>query len=233
MTQPSTPQRSNEGFLQPVERPALRWLAERMPAWVSPDILTGIGFFGACVAAGSYILAGWHPGFLWLATLGLIVNWFGDSLDGNLARYRKIERPRYGFFLDQNIDAFAQLMFATAFGLSGYIRFDVAIFTLATYFLMTIFSLVRSIAANIFAITTAGIGLTEIRLGFAALNVMLYFYPPVPFVVAGFSFSYPDAIAVLWVGSMLITFAIVTRSQLRRLAAEERPVTDVGLKVRS
>lgn len=224
MAPPFTPRRTNQGILQPLERPTLQWLAQRMPGWVTPDILTGIGFIGICMAAGAYLLAAQCPAFLWLASAGLVVNWFGDSLDGTLARYRKIERPRYGFFLDQNLDALAQLLFVTAFGLSGYIRFDVAMFTLATYFLMTIFSLVRTIAANVFAITMAGIGLTEIRIAYVVLNALMYFYPPTPFAVAGFSLSYPDAIAIAWAGSMLITFVISAKIQLQKLAAEEGPL---------
>ena len=101
MAQISMPQRSNEGLLQPLERPALLWIVQRMPNWVTPNFLTGIGFLGACLAAGSYVLSRWQPAFLWISSFGLIVNWFGDSLDGSLARFRKIERPRYGFFLDQ------------------------------------------------------------------------------------------------------------------------------------
>lgn len=223
MAPPFTPRRTNQGILQPLERPTLQWLAQRIPGWVTPDILTGIGFIGVCMAGGAYLLANRCPAFLWLASAGLVVNWFGDSLDGTLARYRKIERPRYGFFLDQNLDALAQLLFVTAFGLSGYIRFDVAMFTLATYFLMTIFSLVRTIAANIFAITMAGVGLTEIRIGYVVLNALMYFYPPTPYDVAGVSLAYPDGIAIVWAVSMLITFVISTKIQLQKLAAEEAP----------
>ncbi|CAM9794596.1 unnamed protein product, partial [Phaeothamnion confervicola] len=172
------PARNNDGLLQPLERPVLLWLAERMPPWMTPDLLTGIGFLGACLAAISYGLVRWEPAFLWLASIGLLINWFGDSLDGNLARYRNIERPRYGFFLDQNLDAVAQLLFAIGIGLSGLIRFELSMFTLGTYFLLSILSLVRAIVTNVFAMTYGTIGLTELRLAFLILNVTMYFAPP-------------------------------------------------------
>ena len=98
------PARLNNSILQRLEQPALAWMASRLPARVTPDLLTGIGLFGSLVAAGAYMAAASHPAYLWLASFGLAMNWFGDSLDGSIARMRKIERPRYGFFLDQNIE---------------------------------------------------------------------------------------------------------------------------------
>lgn len=90
--------RVNKILLGPIERPALSWLAQKMPAWVTPDKLTITGFLGTILVAVSYVLTNQNHAFLWLASLGLVINWFGDSLDGTLARYRKIERPQYGFF---------------------------------------------------------------------------------------------------------------------------------------
>jgi archaetidylinositol phosphate synthase len=222
MAQPSMPRRANGGFLQPLERPALYWLALRMPAWVTPDRLTAFAFIGAATTAAGYVLARWHPAFLWLATAGLMVNWFGDSLDGTIARFRNIERPRYGFFLDQNLDALAQLLIAAGIGFSGFIRFELAILALAIYFLLTIFSLVNAVVSNVFALTYSGFGLTEIRVSISILNAIMFFFPPTPFQFAGLSLSYPEALAILWIVSMLIIFVIETRHQLRHLSAEEQ-----------
>ena len=91
-----------------------------MPSWVTPDFLTAIGFAGALITFGAYVLAGWDATWLWVASLGFVVNWFGDSLDGSLARYRQIERPRYGYFLDNAIDLVTQLLLAAGIALSGY-----------------------------------------------------------------------------------------------------------------
>lgn len=222
MAQTSMPQRSNEGFLQPLERPVLLWMAQRMPTWVTPDFLTGVGFLGACMAAGGYALSRWHPAFLWLATLGLLVNWLGDSLDGSLARFRKIERPRYGFFLDQNLDALEQLIFTIGVGLSGFIRFEVAIATLAMYFLMSILSLTRAVVSNVYAITHLGFGLTELRVAFAILNALMFFFPPHPILIARLDFNYAEILSVAWVTSILVTFLVSFRSELRELN-EKKP----------
>jgi len=102
--------RVNKILLGPLERPALAWLAKKMPAWVTPDTLTVTGFLGTILVAVSYVLTNQHHAFLWLASLGLVINWFGDSLDGTLARYRNIERPRYGFFVDHAMDGLGEVL---------------------------------------------------------------------------------------------------------------------------
>ena len=96
--------RVNDILLGPLERPALQWLAAHLPAWATPDMMTVIGIIGALVITLGYGLSQFHPAFLWLATLGFIINWFGDSLDGTLARIRHIERPKYGFYIDHVTD---------------------------------------------------------------------------------------------------------------------------------
>lgn len=219
----SLPRRTNEGLLQAFERPALSWLAQRMPSWVTPNMLTGVGFLGACIAALAYALSRSHPDFLWLATLGLLINWFGDSLDGTIARVRNIERPRFGFFLDQNLDAFAQFMFAIGVGLSGYVRFDLVMVTFAAYLLMTILNLVRAVVSHVFALTFSGIGLTELRLGFAVFNVLVYFFPPKPIAALGLGLSFYDIFAVLWILTMVVSFLVDFRAGLQELAIEEPP----------
>src|SRR5512147_2001859 len=118
--------RVNDILLGPLERPALQWLAARLPAWVTPDLLTGLGLFASVIIFLAYTATNLDKGFLWLASLGFVLNWFGDSLDGTLARYRKIERPRYGFFVDHIVDAASECMVFLGIGLSPYVRFDLA-----------------------------------------------------------------------------------------------------------
>ena len=220
-------QRINQGWLTPLEAPALAWLARRMPPWITPDILTGIGFAGLMVSAVSYAFSGWQPALLWLASAGLLINWFGDSLDGTLARYRRIERPRYGYFLDQNIDALAQYILAIGIGLSGYIRFEFSLLAIAAYFMISILSFTRALVSRVFAITYAGVGPTEIRVAFATWNALMFFFPPTPLNVYG-ALSYADLLALLWTGSIVISFLISFRAELRRLAQEEPPRTPQG-----
>ena len=94
MTDIKPHQRINDILLAPLEKPALQWLVVRLPGWISPDILTFIGILGAVMIFSSYCLSNKYPELLWLASLGFVVNWFGDSLDGNLARYRTLASPK-------------------------------------------------------------------------------------------------------------------------------------------
>src|SRR5580692_7458317 len=111
--------RSNQGFLAPIESWALYRLAAHMPAWVTPNCLTALGFVGAVIVFVGYALVTFHSGLLWIATMGLAINWLGDSVDGTLARYRGIERPRFGFYLDNSIDVLEQLLIVLGLALSG------------------------------------------------------------------------------------------------------------------
>src|ERR1041385_6680666 len=156
-------QRSNDGWLQPIERPVLRWLAERMPPWITPDRLTAIGFLGAVICLISYWQAATHPAWFWLATIGLLLNWFGDSLDGTLARYRKIERPRYGYFVDSGLDVAEQFIVPGGVGLSGYIRWDLSFLALSAFLMMSVLTLLRVQVAGVYQLTYGGMGPTEIR----------------------------------------------------------------------
>ena len=113
-------ERVNDILLGPLERPALKWLVEKMPKWVSPNLLTAVGLIAAVVIFLSYWLTNVSENFLWLASFGFILNWFGDSLDGSLARFRKIERPKFGYFIDHTVDAFTQLLVLLGIGLFAF-----------------------------------------------------------------------------------------------------------------
>ncbi|MGH6845273.1 MAG: CDP-alcohol phosphatidyltransferase family protein, partial [Methylocella sp.] len=131
--------RVQDNILAHRERDCLDWLCRHMPGAVTPDRLTGFAAGGACLVFASYVATSLHPGFFWLATLGLIIHWFGDSLDGSLARYRRIDRPRYGYFLDHSVDALCNLTIMAGAGLSAYIRLDVALFALLGYFMLCMY----------------------------------------------------------------------------------------------
>ncbi|MGW8318466.1 MAG: CDP-alcohol phosphatidyltransferase family protein [Candidatus Promineifilaceae bacterium] len=167
--------RVNDILLGPLERPALKWLAGRMPPWVNPDTLTVIGILGAVVIFAGYVLSLLNRNFLWLAIFGYFVNWFGDSLDGTLARYRKIERPKYGFFVDHTVDAFSQVLIFLGFGLSPYLSFGVASVALVGYLLMSIYVYVDTYVTGQFKISYGKFGPTEMRLIAVIANIVMYF----------------------------------------------------------
>ncbi len=167
--------RVNDILLGPLERPALQWLAAHMPAWMNPDILTGIGVVGAVIIFFSYWLSNEVPAFLWVASLGFVINWFGDSLDGTLARYRKIERPKYGFFVDHTVDCFSEVLVVMGLGLSPYVTFSVACLALIGYLLMSVLVYIRTYVYGVFQISYGKFGPTEVRVILILLNVVMYF----------------------------------------------------------
>ena len=167
--------RVNDILLGPLERPALRWLAAHMPGPVTPDTLTVIGIIGAVMIFAAYWLSNLDRNFLWLANLGFVINWFGDSLDGTLARHRKIQRPAYGFFVDHTVDALSEVLVFLGLGLSPYVDLTIACLALIGYLLMSILVYVRTYAQGVFKISYIGIGPTEMRAIAMIANTIIYF----------------------------------------------------------
>jgi archaetidylinositol phosphate synthase len=171
-----THSRVNDILLGPLERPTLKWLAEHMPAWVTPDILTGVGVFGAGVILLGFWLVNFNRIFLWLASLGFVINWFGDSMDGTLARYRKAQRPRYGFFVDHTVDSFNEVVIFLGLGISPLMRFEIASVALVGYLLMSILIFVRTCVVGEFKISYGKLGPTEARAIAVGVNSLIYFF---------------------------------------------------------
>lgn len=168
--------RIQESLLTPLERPVLKWLAQRMPAWVLPDRLTAFGVFGAALIPLGFGLSGIHRAYLWLVVAGFIINWFGDSLDGTVARYRKRERPRYGFFIDHTVDVINTMLMFLGFGLSPYADFRPAACALIGYAALSQLSYINTIVTGEFRISGGKFGPTEARLIGIALTVALFLF---------------------------------------------------------
>ena len=169
--------RVQKSILSKMEKKLLERIANRLSKRINPDHLTGIGLIGAFLAGGGYILSNFGKGFLWLSSLGFIVNWVGDSLDGTLARVRKIQRPTYGFYLDHNVDAITALVIAIGAGISPFFSFAVAMFILVGYFLLCIFTYINTYLKGSFKISYSGMGPTELRLVIIFLNCLFFFLP--------------------------------------------------------
>lgn len=206
--------RVNDILLGPLERPALRWLASHMPAWVTPDLCTVVGVIGALGILLSYALTALSPVFLWLASVFFVVNWFGDSLDGTLARHRHIERPRYGFFLDHTVDAATEVMIFLGLGLTPHISFVMASLLLIAYLLLSVLVYVRTTVIGEFKISYGRLGPTEVRVLAILLNTAMYFggIQTISFLVASrypVSFS-PYDLFVAVIALLLLYFFTVT-----------------------
>jgi archaetidylinositol phosphate synthase len=147
-------------------------MAERLSSRILPDHLTALGLAGALAASVGYVASRWSIHWLWLACAGLLLNWIGDSLDGTLARLRRIERPRYGFFVDHTSDLFAQAMIFLALGLSPCAHFAVACTGLIAFLMAFVYSLICAKVSDTLRITYFGFGPTEIRALLIAGNLL-------------------------------------------------------------
>jgi archaetidylinositol phosphate synthase len=204
--------RLQNSFTAASERRALLWLAARMPSSINSDHLTILGFAAMFLAGCSYALARWTPWGLLLATLFLALNWFGDSLDGTLARVRNRQRPRYGFYVDHMIDSFGALFLMGGLAASGYIDWRIATGLLVAFLLLSIESYLASYTLGIFRLSFAKFGPTEIRILLGIANAILFFLPAAR--IPGWSHRLLDiggAIAIVAMTAMAI-FAAVTHT---------------------
>jgi archaetidylinositol phosphate synthase len=207
MTDISKHKRVNDILLGPLERPALKWLAAHLPKWVTPDICTLIGVIGAFLIAASYGLSRLNHNYLWLASLGFVINWFGDSLDGTLARFRHIERPVFGFFIDHTVDAFNEMIIFLGLGVTFYVNFSVACLALIGYLLLSVVVYIRTCVAGEFKISYGKLGPTEIRVLAILLNIWMYFGGVQIVSIGNYSFSPYDLIVAL-IALLLMFFFI-------------------------
>ena len=169
--------RLQNSFTAAPERQALLWLAARMPPSINSDHLTLLGFVAMFLAGGSYVLARWNTWGLLLATLCLVLNWLGDSLDGTLARVRNRQRPRYGFYVDHMSDSFGALFLMGGLAASGYIDWRIAMGLLIAFLLLSIESYLASYTLGVFRLSFAKFGPTELRILLAIANTILFFMP--------------------------------------------------------
>lgn len=170
--------RIQTSILNALEKKVLVWLAERQPKWMTSDILTYIGVFGAAVIAIGYILTPLNHNFLWLSSLGFVINWYGDSLDGTLARVRKKQRPIYGYYLDHTVDAINEVMIFVGVGLSGLMHLEIALLALVMYLLMTVNVSINAHLKKEFKLTYASLGPTEFRIIMMLINTLLVLIRP-------------------------------------------------------
>lgn len=170
--------RIQTSVLNAAEKKVLVWLAQRQPRWMTSDILTYIGTFGAIVIAAGYVLSAWNPAFLWISSMGFVINWYGDSLDGTLARVRNLQRPVYGYYLDHTIDAINEVIIFVGVGLSGLIHLEIALLALVMYLLMTINVSINAHLKKEFRLTYAKMGPTEFRIIMIIINTMFALVRP-------------------------------------------------------
>jgi phosphatidylglycerophosphate synthase len=156
------------------EKRLLRAVAARLPRWITSDHLTLLGVLASVAVGAGYALTSHDVRWLWLASLGLVVNWFGDSLDGTLARVRQAERPRYGYYLDHLVDAFSTAVIGVGIGLSPFVRIEVALLLVVAYLALSINVYLETAVFGVFKLSYGRIGPTEARLILIGLNLLLW-----------------------------------------------------------
>ena len=172
---PTTPiKRIQENVLARQERRLLNWICPRLPQWVTPDQLTSLALIAAGFVFAGYALSVYDRNWLWMSVAGYVVHWFGDSLDGSLARHRSIERPRYGYFVDHSADALGALFIVAGIGASPYVRLDISLIALAGYYLLAIHAFLSARVVNELKLSHIAAGPTELRLILIGLTGSMY-----------------------------------------------------------
>jgi archaetidylinositol phosphate synthase len=209
--------RLQESFTASAERKALAWLALRLPARVNSDHLTLLGFIAMFFAGASYALARTNRAGLLLATFFLAVNWFGDSLDGTLARLRNRQRPRYGFYVDHMIDTFGGFFLVGGLAMSGFIDWRIAFGMFVAFLMLSVEVYLAAYSVGIFQLSFAKFGPTEIRILLALGNVALWFHPDTRIFGSSYRiFDVGGIIAIAGMALMLIVSTIFNTVKLYR-----------------
>jgi phosphatidylglycerophosphate synthase len=212
------PTRIQESVFAAIEKRLLIWLAERVPVRINSDHLTVLGFAAQLLTGFSYALA--RLDNLWLlAAIGFIaLNWFGDSLDGTLARVRNQQRPRYGFYVDHILDSIGSVALMTGLAFSGYMSPAIAISLLVLFLLLSIQSYLATCTLGEFRMSFWSFGPTELRLLLIAGNLALFCWQA---VLHGHHrlFDFGGAIGIAGMSAMLIFFTV---KNVIRLYDEER-----------
>jgi archaetidylinositol phosphate synthase len=199
----------------------LEWIARRLPAWVMPDHLTALGVLAAVGIAVAYVLSNGDPVWLWAASGLLVVHWLGDSLDGTLARVRRTERPRYGYYLDHLVDAVATALIGIGLGLSPYMLLATGLVVVIAYLVLSINTYLETNTLGVFSLGYGRLGPTEARLALIAVNTLLALGVVPAVSMLGLDVSALDVVGLGAVGAMLAALGLRAARNLRELARRE------------
>ena len=217
-------QRIQTSFINGIEKRALVWLAKRMPRWVNSDMLTAVGTLGALIVAIGFALSCLNVQWLWLSSFGLLVNWFGDSLDGTLARVRDCQRPVYGYYVDHTVDCINEGFIGA--GLSPFLHLDLALLAYAIYLVLTINVSINAHLKGEFRLTYFKLGPTEFRIIIVVANTLLIAIPALAAIanthtLFGLTVTMHilDYVAAFIILAMALIYIVTTISDARKYAA--------------
>jgi phosphatidylglycerophosphate synthase len=216
-------QRNYGGLLAATEKRALVWMAQRMPAAVNSDHLTGLAFVSMLAVGVSFALSSRFTGALWWVVIWLALNWFGDSLDGTLARVRGHQRPRYGFYVDHIFDCFGVLFVLGGLALSGRMTPLIAAAVLIAYFLLSIEIFLATYCVGKFQMSFWGAGPTELRI-LLAIGTLTLLVKPIA-TIGAMRFPLFDVGGIVAAVVLMLTAIVATTQHVRALYLAEPLVT--------
>ena len=220
MSQPSHVRR-HRSLLAAQEKRLLVWIAERLPRWVNSDHLSALGLLSMVGVGLAFASSQWSPSVgLPMVVVFLALNWFGDSLDGTVARVRDQQRPRYGFYVDHVIDLAGTACMFAGLAASGFMSPLVATLVVAGFFLVSAESFLATHARGIFNMAFAGVGPTELRLLIAA-GALSLLNPPVIGVPLFGHVRLFDLGGVIGTVGMVAAFIATSSVNVRALYLEE------------
>jgi phosphatidylglycerophosphate synthase len=213
--------RIQESLLAPLEKRALIWIATRLPRAVNSDHLTVLGITSMLAAGLAYWYSSVNPIGLWIVNVCLFLNWFGDSLDGTLARVRDRQRPRYGSYVDHVVDVVAISLLMGGMALSGHLSPTIAAFFLVGYLLLSSEVFLATHVLNKFQISFFKFSPTELRILLIIGNLFVYYMNPRIKWLGDIWQLYDIGFAIGAAGVLLI-FAITSIRHTVQLYNEER-----------
>ena len=225
-------ERIQTSILNAAEKKALTWLAWRQPKWMTSDILTFIGFLGAVIIAIGYALSNLNVAWIWLASFGFVVNWYGDSLDGTFARVHNQQRKTYGFFIDHNVDCINEALMFIGPGLSPMMNMHISLLVLVAYLILSIYVYISAHLKNEFKLTYAKMGPTELRIIVIIVNTLYFFIKPFQeFAVTVNVFHNEVSLGIMdFVGIVVLIALIVVYLNSLRVDAREYAKMDPLVK---
>ena len=194
----------NTGLTAHAEEKAKEWICPRIPQWVNSDMLTVLGFLSSFIIAVGFILGFANRWYLLLVIIGLILNWFGDSFDGSLARYRHKTRPNYGYYIDHITDGLTITVLGLGLGLSGFVRVEIALAFIIMYLMLMMHVELVTYVENEFKYSFGLFGPTEFRIIGILLAVVMFFLPVKYFDIWGYTLTQYDLFATFAVVVMFI-----------------------------
>jgi archaetidylinositol phosphate synthase len=203
------------------ETRALEWIARRLPRFVMPDHLTLLGVLAAVGIAAAYALSNQDSLWLWAASGLLVVHWLGDSLDGTLARVRRSERPRYGYYLDHLVDAIATALIGIGLGLSPYMLLATGLVIVIAYLVLSINTYLETNVLGVFSLGYGRLGPTEARLALIVVNALLALGIAPAASIFGLGVTVLDVIGLGVAALMIVGLAGRATRNLRELARRE------------